>query len=153
FSPQICYIIEIQRKRNFNQVHSSGAGSFCFTSAVTFIDAEYFKMKVRKDICEWKMAYKHLSGVDTLDIDKLVIHVNDQHIGPGYAKASPEVFNTIKSLARTEGLFLDPVYSGKAFHGLAEEIKAGRYQDADDIVFIHTGGLFGLFAQQDQVRF
>jgi D-cysteine desulfhydrase len=116
-------------------------------------DAEYFHTKVREDMHEWYMAYKHILGVDKLDIDKLKILVNDQHIGSGYAKASPEVFNTIKSLARTEGLFLDPVYSGKAFHGLTEEIKAGQYRGVDDIVFIHTGGLFGLFAQRDQVRF
>jgi D-cysteine desulfhydrase len=81
----------------------------------------------------------------------LNIHVNDRHIGPGYAVATPEVFNTIKYLARTEGLILDPVYSGKAFHGLLEEIKAGQYSNAQDIVFIHTGGIFGLLAQRDQL--
>ena len=51
-----------------------------------------------------------------------------------------------------EGLILDPVYTGKAFHGLIQDIKQGVYaeQNDRDIVFLHTGGLFGLFAQQDQ---
>lgn len=39
---------------------------------------------------------------------------------------------------------LDPVYSGKAFHGMLEEIKLGRYDHEKDIVFVHTGGIFGL---------
>lgn len=134
-----------------------GAELFDLEAAVLGIavcdDAKYFQSKVREDMYEWHAAYKHLLAVDTLDIDNLDILVNDKHIGSGYAKASPEVFNTIKSLAKTEGLFFDPVYSGKAFHGLVEEIKTGQYEGVDDIVFIHTGGLFGLFAQRDQVRF
>ena len=108
----------------------------------------------------WHSEYQHLldpdkPDLDKLDINKLTINVNDDHIGPGYAKATPEIFETIKHLAKTEGLILDPVYSGKAFHGLLEEIKAGQYgfgseKSAQDIVFIHTGGLFGLLAQRDQ---
>lgn len=124
-------------------------------------DEAYFQKKVREDMRAWHSEYQHLldqgkfgldkSGINKLNIDKLNIHVNDQHIGPGYSKATPEIFNTIKHLAQTEGLILDPVYSGKAFHGLLEEIKSGQYSNAQDIVFIHTGGLFGLLAQRDQL--
>ena len=118
-------------------------------------DEAYFQKKVREDMEAWRSDYQLLLNVDELDLDTLNIHVNDRHIGPGYAKATPEIFETIKHLAKTEGLILDPVYSGKAFHGLLEEIKAGQYgfgseKSAQDIVFIHTGGLFGLLAQRDQ---
>lgn len=109
-------------------------------------DEAYFQNKVREDMQAWKTEYQQ-----PLDITELDIHVNAEHIGPGYAKATPEVFDTIRSLAKMEGLILDPVYSGKAFHGLIHELKAGRYNNAQDIVFIHTGGLFGLFAQRDQL--
>tara|TARA_R110001592_G_scaffold116059_1_gene316918 strand:+ start:55809 stop:56813 length:1005 start_codon:yes stop_codon:yes gene_type:complete len=109
-------------------------------------DADYFQQKVRMDMRNWQSEYQQ-----PLDVEKLEIHVNDQYIGPGYAKATPEIFATISSLAKIEGLILDPVYSGKAFHGLLEEVKLGQYADADDIVFIHTGGLFGLLAQRDQL--
>jgi len=109
-------------------------------------DAAYFQNKVREDMKAWKTEYQQ-----SLDVEQLVIHVNAEHIGPGYAKATPEIFDTIKHLAKTEGLILDPVYSGKAFHGLLQEIKVGHYNNAKDIVFIHTGGLFGLFAQRDQL--
>ena len=42
------------------------------------------------------------------------------------------------------------IYSGKAFHGLVEEIGRGRWAGASDVVFVHTGGIFGLLAQADQ---
>jgi D-cysteine desulfhydrase len=55
------------------------------------------------------------------------------------------VIDTIALLARVEGVVLDPVYSGKAFDGLLQEIAGGRFAADSDIVFIHTGGVFGLF--------
>lgn len=109
-------------------------------------DALYFHNKVRADMQDWKRRYD-----EPLDVDSLPIEVNDSHIGAGYAQASSEVFDTIRSLAAMEGLILDPVYSGKAFHGMLQEIRQGDFQDAAEIVFIHTGGLFGLFAQRQQL--
>ena len=106
----------------------------------------YFLNKVRDDMRAWQKI-----SSSNVDVDAIEIHVNDHHIGPGYAKATPEVFSTIRHLSALEGLILDPVYTGKAFHGLLQEIRAGRFMQANDIVFIHTGGLFGLFAQRDQL--
>lgn len=108
-------------------------------------DAAWFQRKVRADIEDWQRRYGRL-----LALDELNICVLDSYVGPAYAKAGPEVFSTISMLARMEGLVLDPVYTGKAFHGLVEELKAGRFDDSNDVVFIHTGGVFGLFPQRDQ---
>ncbi|HEX4880821.1 MAG TPA: D-cysteine desulfhydrase family protein [Porticoccaceae bacterium] len=109
-------------------------------------DAAYFQAKVRADLRDWAERYR-----PPLDVERLVIRVNDRYIGPGYGSAGPEVFATIRQLAREEGLILDPVYTGKAFHGLLEEIRAGAFAGTSDLVFIHTGGLFGLFAQSGQL--
>ena len=49
-------------------------------------------------------------------------------------------------MAEIEGLFLDPVYTGKAFAGLLALAKEGRFRPEDNILFIHTGGAGGLFA-------
>ncbi len=106
-------------------------------------NADYFRRKVRADLQEWR----HLYGVE-IDIDRLAIIVNDAYIGPGYAQAGQEVFATIRDVAALEGLILDPVYSGKAFHGMLEEIRHGAFSHLSDVVFIHTGGIFGLFAQR-----
>jgi D-cysteine desulfhydrase len=108
-------------------------------------DAAWFERKVHADMLAWQQRY----AVD-LDTAKLAVRVLDQYVGRGYAIADDAVFATIALLARSEGLLLDPVYTGKAFHGMISEIRSGRFRGADDIVFVHTGGLFGLFAQREQ---
>jgi D-cysteine desulfhydrase len=70
--------------------------------------------------------------------------------------ADQEVFDLIAELARSEGIFLDPVYTGKAFHGMVSELAkgdAGQLSGAKQVVFIHTGGLFGVFPQQEKFQF
>jgi D-cysteine desulfhydrase len=67
--------------------------------------------------------------------------VEDEFIGPGYAVASAAQRACIASVARTTGLVLDPVYSGKAMYALC------RLPRAQSTLFIHTGGLPGLLAQ------
>lgn len=67
------------------------------------------------------------------------------HQGRGYAKTTPEEMDALAAVARREGLLLDPVYTGKAFLGLLSEARAGRFSGPGSTVFLHTGGLFGLF--------
>lgn len=109
---------------------------------------EYFVKKIRTDIDAWQQSYG--IGVDVTDSQ---IIVNESFKGPSYGRANREVFDTIQFVAREEGLVLDPVYSGKAFHGMLEELKQGRYDRESDIVFVHTGGIFGLLAQSNQLQF
>lgn len=70
------------------------------------------------------------------------------HIGDGYAIPSREGIEAIRLLARTEGIFLDPVYSGKAFAGLLEDIRQGKVGREEKVLFWHTGGGPVLFAQE-----
>jgi len=111
-------------------------------------DAQYFINKVKADLRHWSQLYQ-----PNIDHEKIAVEVNDNYIGPGYAQATPEVFETIRWLAREEGLILDPVYTGKAFHGMVAEIRSGRLNHCQDIVFIHTGGIFGLLAQSAELAF
>ncbi len=111
-------------------------------------DAQHFKAKIRHDLRTWKARY----GSD-LDVDTPAINVIDGYLGPCYGKAEPAVFDTIRHVARTEGIILDPVYTGKAFHGMLKEIENGRLSRASNIIFVHTGGIFGLFAQRDEFDF
>jgi D-cysteine desulfhydrase len=110
----------------------------------------YFARKVATDLQGWKERYP-----SDIDISALVADTCDSYIGPGYGQADDEVFEFIKRLAAMEGILLDPVYTGKAFFGLTEDIKQGKYAKAEnsDIVFVHTGGLFGLFAQQENLGY
>ena len=66
--------------------------------------------------------------------------------GPGYAIASPEGNEAVRLMAETEGLFLDPVYTGKAFAGLIQMLTDGTVQPGENVLFLHSGGAGGLFA-------
>lgn len=109
-------------------------------------DAEWFIDKISRDFERWENRYQ--PGFDT---SGLAINVIDGYVGPGYARADAHVFDTIRHLARLEGVLLDPVYTGKAFDAMLTEIKAGRFADTTDIVFLHTGGIFGLFPQRSEL--
>ena len=111
-------------------------------------DEQHFLNKVRSDLRDWQQMY----DMD-MNVEALTIQVNDCYIGPGYSIATAEVFSAIRHLAALEGLILDPVYTGKAFYGMLEEIKNGHYAHCKNIVFVHTGGLFGLIAQSGQLGF
>jgi 1-aminocyclopropane-1-carboxylate deaminase/D-cysteine desulfhydrase-like pyridoxal-dependent ACC family enzyme len=70
----------------------------------------------------------------------------DEYVGSGYADTPPTTLEAIKLAARTDAIFLDPVYTGKAFSGLVGEIRKGRLTRDDTVVFVHTGGLPIIFA-------
>jgi L-cysteate sulfo-lyase len=65
--------------------------------------------------------------------------------GPAYGAATTEGTEAIKTLARTEGIFLDPVYTGKAMAGLLGLCRNGAIGSDETVVFIHTGGTPALF--------
>jgi D-cysteine desulfhydrase family pyridoxal phosphate-dependent enzyme len=65
---------------------------------------------------------------------------------PKYGVPSQSCQDAIRRLARTEGILLDPVYTGKAFAGMLDLIEKGRLGSNDPIIFLHTGGLPTLFA-------
>lgn len=79
------------------------------------------------------------------------ILINDQYKGIDYAKSRPDELAFILKIAREHGFLLDPVYSGKAFYGLVSEIQKGIYKDAQNILFIHTGGLQGWTHEQREM--
>jgi len=66
--------------------------------------------------------------------------------GPGYAIASEEGNAAVAMMAENEGIFLDPVYTGKAFAGLIAMAKEGAFAPDDRVLFVHSGGAGGLFA-------
>ena len=68
------------------------------------------------------------------------VEVVDGHVGAGYGRPTRAMTDAVRLLARTEGVLLDPVYSGKAFAGLLALVAEGRFDDDDDVIFIHTGG-------------
>ena len=67
--------------------------------------------------------------------------------GDGYSIPSEEGNAAIEMMLRQEGIVLDTCYTGKAFAGLIRRARAGEYRPDDNVLFLHTGGAGGLFAQ------
>ena len=72
-----------------------------------------------------------------------------EHHRPDYAVSWPEERDLIRETARRTGIVLDPVYTGKVFFGLMDQVRKGRFAAGDRILFLHTGGIYGLLAQAD----
>lgn len=80
------------------------------------------------------------------------IIANCNYIGAGYGVPTDSMNEAVMMLARLEGLLFDPVYSGKALAGMIDLIRSGYFDDAKNIVFLHTGGSAALFAYADQLQ-
>lgn len=70
-------------------------------------------------------------------------------VGPGYALPTQSMREAVRLFARTEGLLLDPVYTGKAAAGLIAMVRRGDFDDASDVALLHSGGVPGLYARAD----
>lgn len=70
----------------------------------------------------------------------------DDYVGDGYSLPTGSMVEAVRLLARTEGILLDPVYTGKAMAGLLDHVRSGRFSGDDHILFLHTGGIPALYA-------
>jgi L-cysteate sulfo-lyase len=80
------------------------------------------------------------------DRAQLEVNVQGGHLGEGYGIPTDEMIAALKLLATTEGLLLDPVYTGKAFAGLLADVRAGSFRPGTRLLFVMTGGAPGVFA-------
>jgi D-cysteine desulfhydrase len=107
---------------------------------------DYF-VKTISGILEGARERYHLS----FDFHPSEIEIADGYVGRGYAQSRPEELALIRDVARAEGLVLDPVYTGKAFYGMTQELSRDSLRFGKRIVFLHTGGIFGLFPQASEL--
>ncbi len=98
----------------------------------------------QRTIFELTRATAELLGRDDCpNLEKMVLKV---YTGPGYARMSRVGLAAIKRLAFQEGIFLNPVYTGKSLAGLLDLCDQGYFQSDENIVFLHSGGAPALFA-------
>ncbi len=83
-------------------------------------------------------------GIDR-EVPTAAVEANCDYVGPGYGRPTPGMVEAVQLVARTEGIFLDPVYSGKGMAGLIDLIRTGVFTADHTVVFLHTGGAVGLF--------
>lgn len=110
-------------------------------------DRDYF-IKAIGEICEDCISRYGLKISFSRESD---IEIVDGYVGLGYAQSRPEELSLIVELASTEGLFLDPVYTGKAFFGMVQELRRDARVFGDQIIFLHTGGIFGLLPKANEL--
>lgn len=91
-----------------------------------------------------------LLGVE-MAIDQSAIDIDDNHVGPGYGVATPQCLEAVTLFARSQGLLLDSVYTGKAAAGTMADIARGLWPRGG-VLFVHTGGWPALFAKQDVIE-
>jgi D-cysteine desulfhydrase len=73
----------------------------------------------------------------------------DDYLGAGYTLPTEGMREAVTLLARTEGILLDPTYSGKAMAGLIDLARKGRFGKGGNVLFLHTGGSPGLYARPE----
>lgn len=71
--------------------------------------------------------------------------------GEGYAVSTNSELSFIAEFAGKTGLLLDPVYTGKAMYAFHRAVDSGEIRPGGDVIFIHTGGVFGLFPQREKL--
>ncbi len=76
----------------------------------------------------------------------------DGALAPGYGRVGAAVVDSMKMLARREGILLDPVYSAKAFAAVPELISAGTIPSGSRVLFVHTGGLAATFGYREDLE-
>jgi D-cysteine desulfhydrase len=109
-------------------------------------DKAYFVDSIGKICGDFEERWQLDAHVTPQDID-----IIDSHVGLGYAKSRPEELATIRDVCRSDGIVLDPVYTGKAFHGVVTELKKDPKRFGSAVAFIHTGGMFGLFSSPETI--
>jgi D-cysteine desulfhydrase len=106
-------------------------------TAETFQDRILPVLQSMNDQFDWQMQFSAEE-----------IQLIDGYVGEGYALSRPEELELIREVARTEGIFLDPVYTGKTMFGIRDQIQKGRFKKGENVLFIHTGGIYGIFPQR-----
>lgn len=85
------------------------------------------------------------------DLKEGELKIFDDYVGEGYSIPTESMVEAVRIFARTEGILLDPVYTGKAAAGLLDLIQKGYFKKGEKVLFLHTGGSPGLYAYQDVI--
>jgi len=87
-----------------------------------------------------------------MGVDAGPLRLRLDQVGVGYAALTEPVVAAVQLAARTEGLVLDPTYTGRALAGLVAAVRDGEVRLGERVVFLHSGGLPGLFGHPDAAR-
>lgn len=123
------------------------AGFICHEVNIPVTGMSINKKQAEQQPAVYGLVVKTLAKLGKkMPFNENMVKVDDRFIGPGYALPSEDMVRAVRLLAKTEGILLDPVYTGKAMAGLMQMIQEGAFFKGAKVLFIHTGGLPALFA-------
>lgn len=141
-------------------VHASGSGGTQagLVIANKTLETEILGICIKPNSNQWltEKIVEIANGIaELLDLKEIVnqkgvVLVGD-YAGEGYGVLTSEAVEAIKLVAQTEGILLDPVYTGKAMAGLIDLIEQEHFKKDDNVVFVHTGGTPALFVYKNQL--
>lgn len=120
-----------------------GARMLLPQTKVAGISVSWTKARLKEEARRLIAETEALLGLPVADTS---LWLDDGYIGPGYAKVSRDGLAAVHAAARMEGVALDTTYTGKGLAGLIGLVKAGAIKRGATVVFVHTGGMPGLFA-------
>ncbi|RYZ97839.1 MAG: pyridoxal-phosphate dependent enzyme, partial [Proteobacteria bacterium] len=126
-----------------------GAGEEAENTRIVGINVCYDAPRSRSLVKDalWQCIQQYRLPLSFAAID---LEVKDGALGRGYGLSTPEELKFIAKVARSEGMLVDPVYTGKALFNLYRAVKEDRNAFGNRVLFWHTGGGFGLFKLGDE---
>lgn len=119
---------------------------------VHLISVEYQEAELRERVRTIYISTAPLVGIEAATFDRACVHYHMECRGAGYALPTPEAERAILSFARTEGLLLEPIYSGKTFACFLELARRHALPASEPMCVFHTGGVPSLFSQFESFR-
>jgi D-cysteine desulfhydrase family pyridoxal phosphate-dependent enzyme len=142
-------------------IHASGSGG---TQAGLVVGAKAWNERAKVigvSVSEERQTYQELVLEIAKDTERALegsfgigeedIVIFDEYIREGYGEVNQEVSDAIRLVAMKEGIFLDPVYTGKAMVALIDLVKKEYFKKDENVVFFHTGGTAALFPNKQKL--
>lgn len=140
-----------------NMIVAGGGGTYaglCLGAKAMSSDVDVTGVAISTRTINWKNKVSELinetAAYLSLDIKIKPQEVNvlTGYVGGGYGVPTEGMVEAIKLVAQSEGILLDPIYTGKAMAGLIDLIRKGIFNKKDKVLFWHTGGIPSLFTPQ-----
>ncbi len=117
-----------------------------WSTRVIGVSADESSAVLERDVRVLLVGLAELLGFGSDRFASARVTVDDGFVGAGYGIPTAESREAIELTARTEALFLDPTYTGKAMAGLIARIRRREFDKGETVLFWHTGGQVALFA-------
>jgi 1-aminocyclopropane-1-carboxylate deaminase/D-cysteine desulfhydrase-like pyridoxal-dependent ACC family enzyme len=119
---------------------------------VHLVSVEYDQAELATRVQRAYTALAELVGRGAPEFDATRVHYHMGYLGDGYARPTPEGEEALLTLARLEGIVLEPIYSAKTFAGFLDLARRRVFPAEEGVCIIHTGGVPALFAQYESFR-